>query len=84
MKASLYTIGDDGAEQLLATYEVVDGVAVGSWPEKTPLHYFRDQIEQDGVFGPGGVLRFPKDGKKFVEALETNFANSSRITARVS
>lgn len=83
MKATIYSIDEDGAERVLTVYTVEKGTAVGGWAKGVSDH-LRKQLELDGAYDHKGVLRYPKDGEKFIKALEFNFANSSRITARIT
>lgn len=62
---------------LMVTYRLKDGAAaVGEWKKGNEI--FRADIENHGVATSNGVF-FPKDGQKFLNALELGLANSSQI-----
>lgn len=61
----------------IVTFTLKDGVAVGKWAPGNDD--FRFDIEQHGIIVPTGGALFPKDGQKFLNALEIGLANSSQI-----
>lgn len=61
----------------IVTFTLKDGAAVGKWAPGNDD--FRHDIEQHGIVVPTGGVLYPKDGQKFLAALELGFANSSQV-----
>ncbi|MHA1573249.1 MAG: hypothetical protein ACTSX8_04585 [Alphaproteobacteria bacterium] len=60
----------------LVTFTLKDGVAVGKWAPNSKR--VRVWLEQQGVGGVDGFF-FPKDGSKFLKALELGVRHSSTM-----
>jgi len=66
----------DGSYTLLVTFNLKGGKVKADW--QAGSGWFKEDLEHNGIVTADGQF-FPKDGKKFFDALPLAFSNSSVI-----
>lgn len=76
----MVTRADDGTDDVVAEFELVDGFVLARYPHDS-LGFARRMFEEDGLVVYQRIVRV-SDGAAFFDGLEVGLASSSRLGVR--